>query len=117
MEFLHLFSHHCHEAGLSGLCSAEQNQDLSVKMSSKTKLQTVSNGSAEGPVPKRTRLNKDPVISEIFQTLEYGPAPEAASGVNAWLDKHGRSFGHFINGKWVKPKGRKTYESKSPATG
>jgi len=86
-------------------------------MSTKTKVQTVSNGSAEGPTPKRTRLNKDPVISEIFQSLEYGPAPEAASGVNAWLDKHGRSFGHFINGKWVKPKGRKTYESKSPSTG
>ncbi|KXJ06145.1 aldehyde dehydrogenase family 16 member A1 [Exaiptasia diaphana] len=86
-------------------------------MSSKTKVVTVTNGSAEGPVPKRTRLNKDPVISEIFQSLEYGPAPEAPSGVNAWLDKHGRSFGHFINGKWVKPKGRKTYESKNPATG
>lgn len=86
-------------------------------MASKTKPSAMSNGSADAPAPKRSRLNKDPVIAEIFQSLEYGPAPEASSAVNAWLDGHGRSFGHFINGKWVKPKGRKTYESKNPATG
>lgn len=77
----------------------------------------MANGSMDAPASKKARLNKDPVISEIFQSLEYGPAPEASSAVNAWLEQHDRSFGHFINGKWVKPKGRKTYDSKNPATG
>ena len=35
----------------------------------------------------------------------------------AWLDDHERSFGHFIGGKWVKPEGRKSYQTKNPATG
>ncbi|XP_069462460.1 aldehyde dehydrogenase family 16 member A1 isoform X2 [Ambystoma mexicanum] len=35
----------------------------------------------------------------------------------AWLDAHGRSFGHFVNGKWLKPEGRQTYATKNPATG
>ncbi|XP_025052309.1 aldehyde dehydrogenase family 16 member A1 isoform X3 [Alligator sinensis] len=35
----------------------------------------------------------------------------------AWLDAHGRSLGHFIDGKWSKPEGRETWVCKSPATG
>ncbi|KAK3608447.1 hypothetical protein CHS0354_035451 [Potamilus streckersoni] len=56
-------------------------------------------------------------VAEIFKTLDYGPAPEADNVAKAWLDDHGKSFGHFIDGKWVKPEGRKTYETKNPATG
>ena len=63
------------------------------------------------------KLKKDPTIAKIFESLEYGPAPEAASSAQAWLEEHERSFGHFINGKWVKPDGRKVYETRSPATG
>ena len=25
-------------------------------------------------------------LTEIFETMEYGPAPESAAAVNAWLD-------------------------------
>jgi aldehyde dehydrogenase (NAD+) len=56
-------------------------------------------------------------VREIFDTLDYGPAPESPSVVEAWLDDHGRSFGHFINGQWVKPDGRKTYDSFNPSNG
>ncbi|KAL5009729.1 hypothetical protein ScPMuIL_012034 [Solemya velum] len=56
-------------------------------------------------------------VASIFETMSYGPAPEADNVVKAWLDSHDRNFGHFIDGKWVKPEGRKTYQSKSPATG
>ncbi|XP_006815903.1 uncharacterized protein LOC102802098, partial [Saccoglossus kowalevskii] len=56
-------------------------------------------------------------VGEIFKSMSYGPAPEAANVAQAWLDNHGRSLGHFINNRWVKPEGRKTYESKNPATG
>lgn len=63
------------------------------------------------------KLKKNPAIVQIFESLEYGPAPEAANSVNSWLQEHGRDFGHFVNGKWLKPKGRKIYESRNPATG
>ena len=56
-------------------------------------------------------------LLEIFKTMEYGPAPESPSAVNAWLDVHGRKFGLFINNEWVTPKGAKYYASFNPATG
>ena len=58
-----------------------------------------------------------PSVRQILETLEYGPAPESPAVANAWLDDHGRSFGHFINNAWVKPSGQKTYDSINPATG
>ncbi|MFH1906267.1 MAG: aldehyde dehydrogenase family protein [Chloroflexota bacterium] len=56
-------------------------------------------------------------LLEIFQTMEYGPAPESSSAVNAWLEEHGRKFGLFINNRWVTPKGAKYYPSYNPADG
>src|SRR5690606_2992055 len=46
-----------------------------------------------------------PSVAEIFETMEYGPAPESDSIANAWLDAHGRRFDHFIGGRWVAPSG------------
>ncbi|HQZ13856.1 MAG TPA: aldehyde dehydrogenase family protein [Devosia sp.] len=54
-------------------------------------------------------------IAQIFETLEYGPAPEAAQPAVDWLKAHGNKFGHFINGAWTKP--GKTFASDNPATG
>ncbi|HKZ44956.1 MAG TPA: aldehyde dehydrogenase family protein, partial [Anaerolineales bacterium] len=56
-------------------------------------------------------------ISEVFMNMEYGPAPESASGVNAWLDEHDRKFGLMINNQWVHPPKAKTFASIDPATG
>ncbi|XP_063608921.1 aldehyde dehydrogenase family 16 member A1-like [Penaeus indicus] len=53
-------------------------------------------------------------VAKIFETMEYGPAPEDDKVAQAWLDDHGRKFGHFINNQWVCPEGRKTYETKDP---
>lgn len=33
------------------------------------------------------------------------------------MDEHGREFGHFVNGKWYKPDGRKYYTTIAPSTG
>ena len=85
-------------------------------MSSVTQTQEVLTDKEEKP-KGAAKLNKDPTIESIFESLDYGPAPESNASANAWLDDHGRSFGHFINGKWVKPEGRKVYETRSPATG
>jgi aldehyde dehydrogenase (NAD+) len=54
-------------------------------------------------------------IAQIFQSLDYGPAPEGSEQAIAWLDSHGRKFGHFIDGKWTKP--GKTFSSDNPANG
>ncbi|NOZ33610.1 MAG: aldehyde dehydrogenase family protein [Alphaproteobacteria bacterium] len=54
-------------------------------------------------------------IAAIFETLDYGPAPEGAAQAEAWLDSHDRSFGHFIGGKWTKP--ARPFATKNPATG
>ena len=67
--------------------------------------------------PDETKTAGGKKIKSLFQSLEYGPAPESPAVVNAWLDDHGRSFGHFINGEWVKPPGRKTYDSFNPVNG
>ncbi|GAB4467814.1 MAG: aldehyde dehydrogenase family protein [Anaerolineae bacterium] len=56
-------------------------------------------------------------VAEIFKTMDYGPAPESPAVANAWLDRHQRRFGLFINNRWVFPEGRETYPSLNPATG
>ena len=56
-------------------------------------------------------------MKELLCSLEYGPAPESPAVAEAWLEDHGRSFGHFIGNKWVKPEDRKPYDSFNPATG
>ncbi|HET7426023.1 MAG TPA: aldehyde dehydrogenase family protein, partial [Gemmatimonadales bacterium] len=55
-------------------------------------------------------------IPEIFGTMAYGPAPEAAAPAEAWLDAHGRRFGHFIGGRWTEG-GPENFETLNPATG
>ncbi|NND19476.1 MAG: aldehyde dehydrogenase family protein, partial [Silicimonas sp.] len=54
-------------------------------------------------------------VREIFDTMDYGPAPEDAAEALKWLDAHKRRFGHMIGGAWTKP--AKTFDSRNPATG
>jgi aldehyde dehydrogenase (NAD+) len=56
-----------------------------------------------------------PAITEILQTMEYGPAPEAAAPGLAWLKEHS-PFGLFIGGEWVPPRGGQYFDSQNPAT-
>jgi hypothetical protein len=43
------------------------------------------------------------VIQDILRTMDYGPSPEGAEHVKAWLEAHRNGFGHFINGAFTKP--------------
>ena len=54
-------------------------------------------------------------IKEIFDTMDYGPAPESSAEAKAWIARFGGRFGHFINGAFTKP--GKTFETRNPATG
>jgi aldehyde dehydrogenase (NAD+) len=56
-------------------------------------------------------------VAEIFHTMEYGPAPEAAHAAMAWLDEHKRKLNLFINNQWTEPKSGKYFESRNPASG
>ncbi len=57
------------------------------------------------------------MLPSIFESMLYGPAPEASDVAEAWLDDHGRSFGLFIDGKSVRPASKKSIEVHNPATG
>ncbi|MBY6167242.1 aldehyde dehydrogenase family protein [Pseudooceanicola nitratireducens] len=54
-------------------------------------------------------------VKEIFHSMDYGPAPEAAGEALAWLVDQGDRFGHFIDGAWTEV--GETFESRNPATG
>src|SRR3954447_18785517 len=54
-------------------------------------------------------------IPEIFQSMEYGPAPEQAGPAQEWLERRSRRFGLFIGGKWSEP-GGETFDTLNPAT-
>jgi len=54
-------------------------------------------------------------VSQIFETMDYGPAPENAGDALAWLVDRGSGFGHFIGGAMTEP--RADFTSKNPATG
>ncbi len=55
-------------------------------------------------------------VMDIFETMEYGPAPEAAAPALAWL-KERQPFGLFINNQWLRPEGDRYQTSVNPATG
>lgn len=54
-------------------------------------------------------------VQDIFDSMEYGPAPEDASEARKWLQQHANKFGQYIDGKWTKPS--RLFETKNPATG
>ena len=56
-------------------------------------------------------------IAKLFETMEYGPAPESDAPALEWLKQHdsGR-FGHFINGRWIAPAEGQYFETINPAT-
>ena len=57
-----------------------------------------------------------PTVAEIFDSLEYGAAPESSAEAIAWLESHKSSFDLFIAGKWTKSKSGAKLETINPAT-
>jgi aldehyde dehydrogenase (NAD+) len=54
-------------------------------------------------------------VAKILETMDYGPAPEAAGPAEAWLKQHHHKFGLFIDGAWHEAKAH--FDSNNPATG
>jgi aldehyde dehydrogenase (NAD+) len=56
-------------------------------------------------------------IAEKFVTMEYGPAPEDPKEAQAWLERNGHRFGHFINGSWQAPAAGEYFDTVDPSNG
>ena len=64
-------------------------------------------------VPRR-RMSS---VAEIFETMDYGPAPESDAPVREWLARHGDAFGHYVNGGWRAVAADALFDVANPATG
>ncbi len=56
-------------------------------------------------------------VAEIFETMEYGPAPEGTGPALDWIKSHKGAFGLFIDGRWTKAKSGEAFETTSPSNG
>lgn len=56
-------------------------------------------------------------VAEIFETMEYGPAPESDKWAREWIKSRGGKFVPFIGGKFVKPAKASWFPAENPATG
>ena len=56
-------------------------------------------------------------IAEKFVSMEYGPAPEDSKEAVAWLERHGRRFGLFIDGAWQAPAIGAYFDTLDPSNG
>ncbi|SNR38290.1 aldehyde dehydrogenase family protein [Paracoccus sediminis] len=53
-------------------------------------------------------------VSELMETMDYGPSVEDSATVRDWLARRG-AFGHLIGGAFTEP--GKLFDSRDPATG
>jgi len=56
-------------------------------------------------------------VRDLFETLDYGPAPESPDVARQWLQDRGGMLDHFIGGEWVTPDSGEYFASHNPATG
>ena len=54
-------------------------------------------------------------ITDILETMDYGEAPESPQPALDWVAANGGDFGLFIDGNFIKPKGRASFNSNNPA--
>ena len=56
-------------------------------------------------------------VRDIFETLDYGPAPESPDVARQWLLERGNMLDHFIGGQWATPESGEYFASHNPASG
>src|SRR5690242_2359462 len=55
-------------------------------------------------------------VSELFETMAYGPAPESDKQALEWITQHGGEFGLFVGGRWITGKNGDRFDVINPAT-
>jgi aldehyde dehydrogenase (NAD+) len=58
-----------------------------------------------------------PSVSDVLDSMDYGPSPEQTNHVTDWLALHKEGFGHFINGAFAASSGKAWINVDNPATG
>ena len=56
-------------------------------------------------------------VAEIFETMEYGPAPESADPAQAWLEARDREILPFIDGTFRRPATDEFFDTLNPGNG
>ena len=56
-------------------------------------------------------------VAAIFDSMDYGPAPEGDGPARKWIADHGGKFGAFIDGKWVAPDKGRWFDTIEPGSG
>ncbi len=56
-------------------------------------------------------------VRDLFESMEYGKAPESKDRAREWLDQRGGVLDHYIGGKWVTPACGEYFPTRNPATG
>ncbi|HET6583542.1 MAG TPA: aldehyde dehydrogenase family protein [Nannocystaceae bacterium] len=56
-------------------------------------------------------------VAEIYESMEYGPAPESANAAHAWLKGHNSRFDLYIGGRWVAPDTGTWFSTIDPSRG
>lgn len=56
-------------------------------------------------------------VRDIFETMEYGPAPESPFEAEKWLQDRDNTLLHFIGGQWKGPDSGTFFDTRNPATG
>ena len=56
-------------------------------------------------------------IMKILETMDYGVAPENTDEAMNWLNDHGKKFGQYINGEFIKGKKASYFDTCNPANG
>lgn len=54
-------------------------------------------------------------ILDIYNSMEYGPAPESHSAADQWLESKNRKFDLFIDGQWQAPSSESYFDSINPS--
>ena len=54
-------------------------------------------------------------VAELFDTMDYGPAPESDAPARQWLAAHTDGFDLFIGGRWAAPESGRRFDSVNPA--
>lgn len=54
-------------------------------------------------------------VKDIFNSMDYGPAPESAGEALEWIASHQGRFGHWIDGRFTAPTA--LFDTQNPATG
>jgi aldehyde dehydrogenase (NAD+) len=56
-------------------------------------------------------------VRDLFETLDYGPAPESPDMAMQWLQERDSTLNHFIGGEWAAPESGEYFASHNPANG